>query len=162
MMLSPNFTLEELTYCEYAMRRDMNNIPPKATVETLRILCENVLEPLHLAVGNNLKILSGYREHMVNIAVNGTDNSLHKCGQAVDFVIKGVTIVDAWKNIALGKYGDIKYDQLVYEYETWVHMSYKPINYQRSMILSARKNLVGKITYASFIPEQLIDIKEII
>jgi zinc D-Ala-D-Ala carboxypeptidase len=43
MNLSANFTLKELTKSETATRLDIDNTPNQEQIESLRLLCENIL-----------------------------------------------------------------------------------------------------------------------
>ena len=46
MNLSANFTLNELTKSETATRLDIDNTPNDEQIESLRLLCENILQPV--------------------------------------------------------------------------------------------------------------------
>ena len=46
MKLSSNFTLEELTISQTALRNDIDNIPNEEETENLKQLCINILQPL--------------------------------------------------------------------------------------------------------------------
>ena len=46
MNLSENFTLQELIYSDTAIRMGLDNKPNDETIENLKILCENILEPI--------------------------------------------------------------------------------------------------------------------
>lgn len=58
---------------------------PFFVVNNLFNLCEYFLEPLQKQLGK-IEITSGYRCSKVNSLVNGSKNSQHMQGQAVDFV----------------------------------------------------------------------------
>ena len=46
MRLSTHFTLQELIKSSTAKRKGINNVPESAEIESLRLVCENVLEPV--------------------------------------------------------------------------------------------------------------------
>lgn len=48
-------------------------------------------------------------------------NSQHMTGQAVDFTARGLTIDETMQRIMQS---DIDYDQLIAEYNSWVHISW--------------------------------------
>ncbi len=50
MQLTSNFSLAELVKSETALRHDMDNTPGETEIENLKQLCEQVLQPLWLAV----------------------------------------------------------------------------------------------------------------
>ena len=66
-------------------------------------------------------ITSGYRCSEVNKLVGGVSNSQHTIGQAVDFVVNGMTPMQIIEQI---KSFGVEFDQLINEYNKWVHISY--------------------------------------
>ena len=61
MNLSANFTLLELTKSEAAIRLDIDNTPNEEQIESLRLLCENILQPVRDHFGKPVRISSGFR-----------------------------------------------------------------------------------------------------
>jgi zinc D-Ala-D-Ala carboxypeptidase len=61
MNLTQNFTLSEMTKSETALRFGMANDPTETEIENLRILCENVLQPVRNYYGMGVKVNSGFR-----------------------------------------------------------------------------------------------------
>lgn len=121
--LGANFTLDELTRSEYAVRKGLNNMPGPAEVEHLRLLVANVLQPVRNALGS-LHVSSGYRAPRVNAGVGGARTSHHVRGMAADILPgrPGTTLHD------LGAYiqQNLEFTQLIYEFSRWVHVSYDP------------------------------------
>jgi len=66
MNLSANFTLKELTKSDTATRLGIDNTPDEAVIESLRLLCENILQPVRDHFGKPVKISSGYRSPELN------------------------------------------------------------------------------------------------
>ena len=93
MNLSKNFTLEELVKSETALRLNIPNIPTKAEIENLRVLCEKILQPIRDKFGG-VKINSGYRCPAVNKATGGSATSDHMTGCAADLEIPGMANYD--------------------------------------------------------------------
>ena len=60
-----------------------NTIPPEAR-GPIRILCQEVLDPLRMAVGEPVLIRSGYRSRALNEAIHGSPESQHMAGDAAD------------------------------------------------------------------------------
>jgi hypothetical protein len=119
MQLSEHFTLKELIESDTAARLGIDNTPPAYAVENLKRLCA-VLEEVRHAVGKPIRISSGYRCLKVNHAVGSKDTSQHVKGCAADIKVKGVT-VDELMKVIIG--AGIKFDQLIREYQSWVHIS---------------------------------------
>jgi zinc D-Ala-D-Ala carboxypeptidase len=91
MNLTQNFTLSEMTKSETALRFGMDNTTqPSSEIENLRILCENVLQPVRNYYGMGVKVNSGYRHPLVNAKVNGSATSDHCKGFAADIEIPGI------------------------------------------------------------------------
>ena len=122
-----HFTIEELYASKTAKDKGINNMPSVREMVNLVYLAAYVLEPLRKAMGEPIKIGSGFRCQQLNKAVGGVSNSQHLTGQAADLCIDG--------DIAKGKrwFNYIKdhlpFDQLIWEKNPktgscWVHVSY--------------------------------------
>lgn len=119
MNLTPNFTYEELTFSEKALRLGLDNKPPAEVYSNLVRLAE-LLEQIRKVIGKPIIINSGYRSRLVNEAVGSTERSQHRIGCAADFRVNGMTPDEICKAIIAS---DIQYDQLIREYDSWVHVS---------------------------------------
>jgi zinc D-Ala-D-Ala carboxypeptidase len=119
MNLSPHFTLEEMTRSEYAARRQLNNDPGEAVIKNLARLCKT-LEEVRSLVGRAIVVQSGYRSPEVNRGIGGSRNSQHISGCAADIRAVGLSATDLMIEIADSK---IAYDQLILEFNSWVHIS---------------------------------------
>lgn len=119
MKLSPNFSLQEMTFSQTAERRGFNNTPNATEVTNLIRLCE-VLEQVRDLLGKPILITSGFRSKPVNDAIGSRDTSQHRRGCAADFKVPGMTskqVVEAIMDT------DIPYDQLIDEFGSWIHFS---------------------------------------
>lgn len=119
MNLSAHFTLEEMTRSEYALRRGWPNDPEQAQIDNLKRVCA-LLEQVRNLVGKPIIVNSGYRSPNVNSAIGGSKNSQHCLGCAADIRAVGLTPDDLMLHI-VGS--EIKYDQLIREFNSWVHIS---------------------------------------
>lgn len=136
MNLTEHFTVEELTYSETAIRLGYNNNPDEETLENLRLLCVNVLEPLRNILNVPIKINSGYRSKLTNAAVGGVVTSQHCKGEAADTVAIGITIKDYYNKVKqLINDGKIIADQVIYEYNSWVHISYNKEHNRKQFLI---------------------------
>lgn len=139
MNLTKNFTLEELIVSQYASRNGINNTPNEEQVENLKQLCINILQPLRDALGIPLHIDSGFRNFEVNNAVGGAKTSQHTKGQAADVVVPGMTPMDVIRRVVALR---LPFDQMIFEYGEWMHISYNEIN-NRGEILSKTNGVSG-------------------
>lgn len=143
MNLSPNFTLAEMIRSSTASRRGIDNTPPPAIIERLRLVCEHVLEPVRAHYKRPVIVTSGYRSPALNSAIGGSGTSQHSQGEAADFTVHGVSNIEVcrWMEKTL------HYDQLIYEFgeDGWIHASWSARR-QRNMELTA-KRVNGKTVY---------------
>ncbi len=148
MNLSANFTLNELTKSETALRHGLNNEPTSEVTENLKVLCEKVLQPIRDHYGKSVKVSSGYRAPEVNAAVGGSKTSDHCMGQAADIEIAGVP------NHELAEWiqNNLAFTQVILEFYTrgipdsgWVHVSYVPNNLKKQSLTAVKEN--GKTVY---------------
>jgi hypothetical protein len=123
MKLSQNFTLEEMTRSQTAVRKGVDNTPNDDAIANLKRLCQ-VLEEIRALVGKPITITSGYRGEELNNAIGGARYSQHKDGCAADFRITGYTPDEIIRMILTA---GIKFDQLILEFDSWVHISI-PLN----------------------------------
>lgn len=120
MQLSPNFSLNEFTASVKASSRGISNHPDKEALEAIKALVELLLQPLRSLIAKPFKITSGYRSPELNAAVGGVKTSQHSKGQAVDFVVQGVTPHEVCQIVINS---GLEFDQVINE-GTWVHLSY--------------------------------------
>ena len=152
MNLSDNFTLNELIYSDTAVRKSIFNNPNDEQINNLKLLCENILEPVRNNFNSPVIINSGYRSPEVCLAVGSTIKSQHTKGQAADFEIVGI----ANKDLADWVVSNLDYDQCILEFwnenepnSGWVHCSYSNLG-NRKQYLKAQK-IDGKIVYSSMV-----------
>ena len=121
-----HFTIEEMYASDTARRLGINNKPSTQQMINLVYLAAYVLEPLRKAMGEPIKIGSGYRCQQLNRAVGGVANSQHMKGQAADLCIDG----DIQKGRKWFEYirKNLPFDQLIWEHNAkgsyWVHVSF--------------------------------------
>jgi len=149
-MLTPHFARWEFTISDTAVRNGIVNEPSAEHWENLLALTETILEPVRLSCGP-LHITSGYRSPELNGAIGGARGSQHMKGEAADLIPYKGRLPDVFKRIYAS---DLPFDQLIWEFGTWVHVSHVREGAQRRQALIASK-LNGKTVYAPFTPEQL-------
>ena len=122
MNLTENFTLDEFTFSQTAVRRGIDNSPNKTVLENLKTTAQG-MEKIRALLNNPIRITSGFRSPALNIAIGGSLRSHHVLGLAADFVCPRFgTPKDICKAIMKS---NIQYDQLIHE-GTWVHISFAP------------------------------------
>ena len=119
MNLSQNFTYEEMTASETAVRHNIDNTPDNETLMNLRRLAL-FLEEVRKILNKPLQINSAYRSPLANEAVGGKKTSQHCKGTAADIKVKGMTPDQVVKAIIKS---DLQYDQVIREFDSWTHIS---------------------------------------
>jgi hypothetical protein len=143
VQLSPHFTLEEMSVSEYGTRHGLPNVAPPVVVESLRTLCNNVLEPLRTRLGKGIVVLSGYRSPAINRGVGGAATSQHMVGEAADTYVPRLSNY-TWAQFIIES--GVPFDQLILEFGQWVHVSHDMQGNQRGQVLTAVKQS-GKTVY---------------
>ena len=142
MNLSRNFTLQELTKSDTAIRKGIDNNPNADQVEKLKLLCERVLQPVRDHFGR-VKVTSGFRSPELCAAIGSSVNSQHAKAEAVDFEVLGVDNAE----VADWIYTNIRTDQLILEFYTpgepnsgWIHASYVEFNPRAQYLRAYRED----------------------
>jgi len=154
MNLSRNFTLLELTKSDTAIRKGIDNEPNADQIDKLKMLCENILQPVRDHFGR-VKVTSGFRSPELCVAIGSSVNSQHAKGQAADFEVFGLSNAELVKWIS----ENCDFDQMILEFHNldepnsgWVHCSYRNDGENRKQILRAYKNESNKTCYESYVP----------
>lgn len=148
MKLTANFSLEELTKSETALRLGLDNEPNDEQLANLVALCECVLQPVRDHFGKGVKVNSGLRTLAVNRAIGSKDTSDHTKGMAADIEIPGVANAELAQWIV----NNLEFRQVILEFYTpgipdsgWVHVSYNPADNKKQVLTATKQN--GKTVY---------------
>jgi len=126
MQLSRNFSLQELIKSDTAIRQGIDNNPNSDQIEKLKLLCENILQPVRDHFGR-VKITSGFSSPKLCLAIGSSVDSQHAKAEAADFECLGVDNAE----LADWIQKELTYDQLILEFYTpgepnsgWIHCSW--------------------------------------
>lgn len=122
MLLTPHFTLEELTYSDTALACGIDNAPDEQARNNLVRLAQVLEQVRALLDGCSITITSGYRCPALNSQVGGASNSAHLYGLACDWVCPefgNATEICRYLEDLVTTLG---IDQLIWEYGDWVHL----------------------------------------
>lgn len=136
MKLSENFTLDELTFSQMAVRRGLDNAPYPDTITNLKYLAL-LLEQVRTLVNGPIRVSSGYRSPAVNAAVGGSPNSAHLAGLAADITTPSMSPRILALTIAQSA---IPYDQVINEFGSWVHFGVSTGAPRRQVLTATRSN----------------------
>lgn len=134
--LSEHFTLYEMVRSGMAIERDIDNMPNLKQEQSLRLLPQNVLEPLRRQFGP-IVISSGFRTPRLNLMVGGVSGSQHTKGEAADIVLPDA---DTGRRMYAFVKARVDFDQLIWEpigapVPRWLHVSYTVRHKNRRMAL---------------------------
>ena len=141
--ITSHFCLEVFIKSDTAKAKGIKNLPDTRSVINISALCIKILEPLRVAMGEPIKIGSGYRCKALNQAVGGLYNSQHITGQAADLCIDG----DLEKGNRWFEWikTHSEFDQLIWEHNAkgsyWVHVSFNAQGKNRHQVIG---NLLKK------------------
>lgn len=126
-LLSPNFSLAELTVSATAKIHDIPNSPGTVELTNLRYLALK-LEKVKEILGNKPVIItSAFRSQELNRVIGGAKNSQHMTGLAADLVCPEYGgPYDVF--LKLAQYPvELDFDQLIFEHvgkSKWVHIGF--------------------------------------
>ena len=122
--LSEHFTLHEAVRSATAKRQGIDNVPDAVELERLRATAQR-MERIRALLGNRpVVVTSWFRCEALNAAVGGVPDSAHRLGYAVDFVCPSYgTPLNIARRLVAAR---VAFDQLIYEYGRWVHVSFDP------------------------------------
>ena len=148
-MISKNISYKEATYSNTAKRLGIDNTPNEEQLENMKHVAENIFQPVREHFNVPIYISSFFRNDALNQAVNGSINSTHKKGEAMDLdadVYGKITNAEIFNYIK----DNLEFDQLIWEFgddknPAWVHVSLSKRN-NRNQILVAKK-VDGKTVY---------------
>ena len=119
-----NFTFADFIKSSVAKEAGINNMPTDpAVIQNWFDLVTMCLQPARVVLGKPMVESSGYRCKALNAhpKIRGKSNSQHLTGQALDFTVPGMRPAEV---VAKLKASNIDYDQLINEYDSWVHLSF--------------------------------------
>lgn len=148
----------EIVRSQTAKRKGIDNTPTEEQLARIKILCEEVFEPLRNHMRHAIYISSCFRAPALNRALGGAKNSQHLAdnGAAMDLdgqVFGGATNRELGDWIRL----NLNFDQLIYEgWDTeyddyaWIHVSYVNDDSNRNQSLIMYKDGDNKTKYKVF------------
>lgn len=141
MKLSKNFSLQELTKSDTAIRKSIDNTPSNEILSNLTSLCNMVLQKIRDSHGA-VTVTSGYRSSELNKAIGGSTTSDHCKGCAADFEVSGLDN----KQLALWIIDNLTFKQLILEFyedgqpnSGWVHCSFEEGNNNNQVLRAVKE-----------------------
>ena len=146
--ISKHISYKEAVGSNYAKQKGIKNKPNEEQVENMKLLAEEVFEPLREWVDAPIKVNSMFRSLELNTALKGSKTSSHMKGEAMD-----ITSMGGKSNLEMFHWikDNLCFDQLIWEFGNdknpdWVHISYVSPTENRNRVLRASKKN-GKTVY---------------
>ena len=136
MKLSPHFSLEELTHSDIAVRLGIDNTPTVEIIDNLTFLAGE-LEYVRDILGHPMLVSSGFRCNALNDHLGSKRTSSHTQGLAVDFICP--SFGNPHSVVSAIVMANINYDQVILEYDRWVHLSFKQVDPRKQALIIDKK-----------------------
>lgn len=138
--ISENISFKEATFSQTAKKLKIKNEPSEEHLKNMKVVAENVFQPLRDWCGHAIRVNSFYRCEALNSAIRGSLNSQHIKGYAID-----ISSLGEKTNGELFEYikENLEFDQLIWEFGNdespkWIHVSYVNKKTNRNRILRAK------------------------
>jgi hypothetical protein len=143
MQISKHLSFEEATHSDTADKLGIiNNNPNLSVIANMKLLAENVFEPIREHFNAPINVSSMYRGLNLNNAVKGSITSQHCSGQAMDIDNTKPSNKEIFDYIKK----NLEFDQLIDEHNySWIHVSFSNVK-NRKQILKAKK-VNGRTVY---------------
>ena len=142
-MISKHISYKEATYSRTATRLGIENKPDEDQLKNMKLIAEEIFEPLRMWVGGPIKVNSFFRSPKLNTAIGGSSKSQHCHGQAIDLddTFGRATNAEMFEFIR----EHLNFDQMIWEFgdddnPDWVHVSYVNEKDNRQRCLLAYKD----------------------
>ena len=150
---SKHISWKEATGSNTAKKLDINNTPDDEQLANMKIIADELFEPLRERVGQPIRVNSFFRCEELNSAIGGSvTTSQHIKGQAIDLdATKGMTNKELFCIIK----SEFEYDKLIWEHgdnenPDWIHISYVKGENRKIVYQATRKPGKGFTTYQYF------------
>lgn len=120
--ISAHFSLEEATASQTATRLNINNDLPIELMQNVKRAALGLELTRKELNSNAIHVSSWYRCPELNKAVGSKPTSAHITGMAIDFTCP--TYGSPERIVKVLKASGLTYDQLIVEYDAWVHISF--------------------------------------
>jgi len=136
--ISEHITYAEATKSQTGIRKGIDNTPNETQLAAMRLVAENIFEPIRKHFGVPIGISSFFRSKALNKAVGGAATSYHMKGEAIDIdgdIFGGVSNKMIFDYVRT----NLDYHELIWEYGSnfnpaWVHVTYKATGNKKEII----------------------------
>jgi len=139
--ISKHISYKEAVGSNYAKQKGISNKPNEEQVENMKLLAEEVFEPLREWVDAPIKVNSMFRSKELNSAIKGSLKSSHLKGEAMD-----ITSMGGKSNLEMFHYirTELDFDQLIWEFgkePKWLHVSFNKDNNRKQVLVTKKRGV---------------------
>jgi len=139
--ISKHISYKEAVGSNYAKQKGIKNKPNEEQVENMKLLAEEVFEPLREWVDAPIRVNSMFRSKELNTALKGSKTSSHMKGEAMD-----ITSMGGKSNLEMFNYikDNLCFDQLIWEFgkePKWLHVSYNKDNNRQQVLVTKKRGV---------------------
>ena len=139
--ISKHISYKEAVGSNYAKQKGIKNKPNEEQVENMKLLAEEVFEPLREWVDAPIKVNSMFRSLELNTALKGSKTSSHMNGEAMD-----ITSMGGKSNLEMFHYikDNLEFDQLIWEFgkePKWLHVSFNKDNNRKQVLVTKKRGV---------------------
>lgn len=139
--ISKHISYKEAVGSNYAKQKGIKNKPNEEQVENMKLLAEEVFEPLREWVDAPIKVNSMFRSLELNTALKGSKTSSHMKGEAMD-----ITSMGGKSNLEMFHWikDNLEFDQLIWEFGSepkWLHVSFNKDNNRKQVLVTKKRGV---------------------
>ena len=139
--ISKHIPYKEAVGSNYAKQKGISNKPNEEQVENMKLLAEEVFEPLRDWVDAPIKVNSMFRSLELNTALKGSKTSSHMNGEAMD-----ITSMGGKSNLEMFHWikDNLCFDQLIWEFgkePKWLHVSFNKDNNRKQVLVTKKRGV---------------------
>ena len=139
--ISKHISYKEAVGSNYAKQKGIKNKPNEEQVENMKLLAEEVFEPLREWVDAPIKVNSMFRSLELNTALKGSKTSSHMKGEAMD-----ITSMGGKSNLEMFHWikDNLEFDQLIWEFgkePKWLHVSYSAVKNRKQILVTKKRGV---------------------
>jgi zinc D-Ala-D-Ala carboxypeptidase len=139
--ISKHISYKEAVGSNYAKQKGISNKPNEEQVENMKLLAEEVFEPLREWVDAPIKVNSMFRSLELNTALKGSKTSSHMNGEAMD-----ITSMGGKSNLEMFHWikDNLEFDQLIWEFgkePKWLHVSFNKDNNRKQVLVTKKRGV---------------------
>ena len=144
--ISKHISYKEAVGSNYAKQKGIKNKPNEEQVENMKLLAEEVFEPLREWVGCPIRVNSMFRSKELNSAIKGSSTSSHMKGEAMDITRMACGKENCKSNLDMFHWikDNLEFDQLIWEFgkePKWLHVSYNKDNNRKQVLVTKKRGV---------------------